>query len=168
MRKLLVLIPGLAAIIFALVVPGTAKATQYNTWRNPEGLCMGVQGGNMTPGTPIIDWTCDGSLNQMWALDGNSGQPGTWLLRNAADSAECLSVFQMETTMRAPLVIWPCKDFTTNQDQRWQIAPLSSSVPIYNWASGLQIVPSGTQGSQLWLWDSRVPYDWTAGNFTNM
>ena len=167
MRKLLMLIAGLAVSALALVVPGTAKATQFNTWANPQGLCMGVQGGNMTPGTAIIDWTCDGSLNQLWALDGNSGAPGSWLFRNAADTTECLSVFQMETTMRAPLVIWPCKDFSINQDQRWTIAPLATTLPIYNWASGLQITPSGGQGSQLWLWDSRVPYKWTAGNFTN-
>lgn len=167
MRKLLMLIAGLAVTALALVVPGTAKATQFNTWMTPDGLCMGVQGGNMTPGTAVIDWTCDGSLNQLWALDGNSGAPGSWLFRNAANTTECLSVFQMETTMRAPLVIWPCKDQSNNQDQRWTIAPLATTLPIYNWASNLQIVPSGGQGSQLWLWDSRIPYNWTAGNFTN-
>lgn len=169
MRKLLIIIAGLAAPVLALVVPGTAQATQYNTWTNPQGLCMGVQGGNMTPGTAIIDWTCDGSLNQRWALDGNSGAPGTWLFRNAANTTECLSVFNMETTTRAPLVIWPCKDPSNNQDQRWSLAPLSASIPIINSASNLQIVPSlGAQGSQILLWDSRIPYDWTAGNFTNM
>ena len=60
------------------------------------------------------------------------------------------------------LVIWPCKDVSINQDQRWSIA--STNAPIYNWASGLQILPSGGQGSQIWLWDSRVPYDWKAAN----
>ena len=123
---------------------------------------MGVQGGNMTPGTAIIDWTCDGSLNQLWTADPFSGATGAYLLRNAANPTECLSVFQKETTMRAPLVIWPCKDVSDNQDQRWSIA--STIAPIYNWASGLQILPSGGQGSQIWLWDSRVPYVWRAAN----
>ena len=164
MRKLLILIAGLAVTTLALVVPGTAKATQFLTWSNPDGLCLGVQGGNMTPGTPIIDWTCDGSPNQLWGFDSNSGASGSDLIRNAADPTECLSVFQMETTMRAPLVIWPCKDQSNNQDQRWNIAAIAS-VPIYNWASGLQILPSGGQGSQIWLWDSRVPYKWTPAGF---
>jgi len=168
MRKLLILIAGLAATTLALVVPGTAKATSFNTWANPSNLCLGVYGGDMTPGTAIIDWTCDGSLNQLWALDPNSGAPGSYLFRNAANTSECLSVFQMETTMRAPLVIWPCKDQSSNQDQRWNVAVGAGTAPIYNWASGLQILPSGGQGSQIWLWDSRVPYKWTAGSFTNM
>src|SRR5215472_18557620 len=132
MRKLLMLIAGLAVTTLALVVPGTAKAAQFNTWANPDGLCMGVQGGNMTPGTAIIDWTCDGSLNQLWTADPFSGATGAYLLRNAANPTECLSVFQKETTMRAPLVIWPCKDVSDNQDQRWSIA--STIAPIYNWA----------------------------------
>jgi hypothetical protein len=167
MRKLLILIAGLAVTTLALVVPGTAKATQFNTWTNPDGLCMGVQGGNMTPGTAIIVWTCDGSLNQLWALDANSGANGAYLFRNAANTTECLSVFQMETTMRAPLVIWPCKDVSNNQDQRWDIPPLATTLPLRNWASNLVITPSAGFGSQLWLWDGRVNYPWTAGNFTN-
>ena len=169
MRKLLILITGLAATTLALVFPGTANATQFNTWSTfSSRLCMGVQGGNMTPGTAIIAWTCDGSLNQLWTADSNSGQTGYYLFRNAADTTECLSVFQMETTNGAPLVIWPCKDQSSNQDQRWQVPPFTNIFPLRNWASNLQIVPSGGQGSQLWLWDSRVPYNWTAHNFTNI
>ena len=168
MRKLLIFIAGLAATALALAVPGTAKATQFNTWQTPQGLCMGVQGGNMTPGTAIIDWTCDGSLNQLWTEDPNSGQPGYYLIENAANTTECLSVFQMETTNGAPLVIWPCKDQSSNQDQRWQ-APLFTNIfPLRNSASNLQVVPSGGQGSQLGLWDSRIPFYWDAADFTNM
>lgn len=171
MRKLLMLIAGLAATTLALVVPGTAKAAVFNTWSTFNGaLCMGVQGGNMTPGTAVIAWTCDGSLNQQWTADPNSGQPGYYLIENAANTSECLSVFQMETTNGAPLVIWPCKDQSSNQDQRWSIVPLETNImPLRNSAApSLQIVPSGGQGSQLGLWDSRIPFYWVAYNFTNM
>ena len=51
MRKLLVLITGLAvAAAVALAVPGSASAAQYNVFQTEDGLCMGVQGGNMNPG----------------------------------------------------------------------------------------------------------------------
>lgn len=71
--------------------------------------------------------------------------------------------------MGAPLVIWPCKDQSSNQDQRWQVPPFTNIFPLRNSASNLQIVPSsGGQGSQLGLWDSRIPYNWTAYDFTNM
>jgi ricin-type beta-trefoil lectin protein len=170
MRRIFILITGLAVTALALVVPGTANATQFNTWSTfSSRLCMGVQGGDMTPGTAIIAWACDGSLNQLWTADSNSGQTGYFLFRNAADPTECLSVFQMETTNGAPLVIWPCKDQSSNQDQRWA-APLFSTIfPLSNSAApNLQVVPSGGQGSQLGLWDSRIPYNWVAANFTNM
>lgn len=102
---------------------------------------MGVMGGNMTPGTAIITWACDGTSNQFWEFDTNSGAPDTFLLRNSANPSECLSVFQKATYVGAPLVIWPCKGFDDNQDQRWSRSDFPSA-PIYNFNSGLQIRPS--------------------------
>jgi hypothetical protein len=52
----------------AIAHPGIAKAATYNEWQTTGGLCMGVQGGNMAPGTPIIIWACDGSNNQFWGM----------------------------------------------------------------------------------------------------
>jgi hypothetical protein len=165
MRKLLVLITGLAvAAAVALAVPGSASAAQYNVFQTEDGLCMGVQGGNMTPGTVIITWTCDESLNQFWSMDSNSGASGYWLLRNGANPNECLSVFQKATYVGAQLVIWPCKAFNDNQDQRWSIAD-AHSVPILNFNSGLEILPSGSQGSAVVQWVNRVPYNWTFNDF---
>jgi hypothetical protein len=167
MRKLLVLITGLAvAAAVALAAPGSASAAQYNVFQTEDGLCMGVQGGNMNPGTVIITWTCDDSLNQFWSMDWNSGSPNYFLLRNGANPNECLSVFEKATYFPANLVIWPCKAFNDNQDQRWFI-PDAHSVPIYNFNSGLQILPSGPQGSAVVQWDGRVPYDWTFNDFVD-
>ncbi len=167
MRKLCVLIAMLAATAVALAVhPGIAKAATYNKWLTRDGLCMGVQGGNMTPGTAIIAWTCDGSPNQSWALDANSGAPNYFLMRNEANPSECLSVFQMATYNGAPLVIWPCKDFSDNQDQRWSLAAAPSGIIndfiVYNFNSGLLMLPLGSQGSQVVQWDGRAQYVWTS------
>ena len=168
MRKIRLLIAGLAVTAVALAVahPGTAKAANYTEWVTTDGLCMGVQGGNMAPGTTIITWACDGTNNQFWAMDFNSGAPNTFLLRNLANSSECLSVFNKALYLGAPLVIWPCKAFNDNQDQRWQRAD-AFSVPIYNFNSGLQILPSGSQGSAIVQWDGRVPYPWKAMGLVN-
>lgn len=167
MRKLRALIAGLAAIAIALAValtvPEVAKAASYNEWQT-NGLCMGVQGGNMTPGTAIITWACDDSLNQFWGLDTNSGAPNYFLLRNEADPSECLSVFQKSANIGAPLVIWPCKAVSDNQDQRWSLATAPSTV-IHNFNSGLQIVSSNTQGSAVVQWDIRIPYFWMPMDF---
>jgi hypothetical protein len=173
MRKLRVLIAGLAVTAAAgLVHPGIARATDYNEWKTEDGLCMGVQAGNVVAGTAIISWACDGTSNQSWAIDTRSGAPNTYLIRNESNPNYCLSVFAKATYMGAPLVIWPCKDFSDNQDQRWSFTnvpniPIENapSTPIYNANSGLQILPSGPQGSQIVQWDGRVPYYWAPRAF---
>jgi hypothetical protein len=169
MRKLrlfIALIAGLGATAAALAHPGIAKATDYTEWTTPDGLCMGVTGGNMGPGTAVITWACDGTDNQFWAMDPNSGAPNTFLLKNLADPTECLSVFNKAQYLGAPLVIWPCKDVSDNEDQRWSRANLPKA-PIYNFYSGLQILPSGPQGSAVVQWDGRVPYSWTPMGLKN-
>jgi hypothetical protein len=166
LRLLIALMAGLAVAALALANAGTAKASNYTEWVTPDGLCMGVTGGNMTPGTTIITWNCDGTNNQFWAMDFNSGSPNTFLLRNLADPTQCLSVFNKATYLGAPLVIWPCKAFSDNQDQRWSRAT-AFSAPIYNFNSGLQVLASGSQGSAIEQWDGRVPYSWTAVGLRN-
>lgn len=169
-RRLIALAAGLAAAAAVLAHPGIAKAANYNVWQGTDGLCMGVQGGNMTPGTPIISWRCDGTNNQFWGMDTNSGAPNTFLLRNLANPSECLSVFEEATYLDAPLVIWPCKAFSDNADQRWSRAD-TVSAPIYNFNSGLQILPGGFmppgQGAAIVQWDGRVPYSWTGSEFVS-
>ena len=159
LRLLIALMAGLAVTVLALASMGTAKAANYTELVTTDGLCIGVTGGNMTPGTTVITWACDGTNNQFWAQDFNSGAPNTFLLRNLADPTQCLSVFNKALYLGAPLVIWPCKAFSDNQDQRWSRAD-AFSVPIYNFNSGLQVLPSGSQGSAVEQWDGRVPYPW--------
>lgn len=166
MRKLSVLIAGVAVTAAAaLAHPGIAKATTYNEWQTENGLCMGVQGGDMTPGTAIITWACDGTPNQHWALDSFSGAPNTFLLRNEANPNECLSVFEKAMYLGAPLVIWPCKDFSDNQDQRWSVADAPSTF-IINFNSGLMILPWGSgEGAAVVQWDGRAQYLWAPADF---
>jgi hypothetical protein len=166
LRLLIALIAGLAlAVALAVAHPGIAQAyAQYNEWTTPDGLCMGVQGGNMTPGTAIISWTCDDSNNQFWGMDFNSGAPNYFLLRNLANPSECLSVLNKATNIGAPLVIWGCKKVSDNQDQRWQRAD-AYSVPIFNFNSSLQILPSGGKGSVIEQWDDRIAYPWVGMDF---
>lgn len=166
MRKLRRLIAGLAVTAAALAVahPGIARAAVYNEWQTEDGLCMGVMGGDMEPGTAIITWACDGTSNQFWEFDTDSGAPNTFLLRNSASPGECLSVFQKATYVGAPLVIWPCKGFNDNQDQRWSRSDFPHD-PIYNFNSGLQIVPSGPQGSAVVQQDLGTLYFWADTDF---
>jgi galactose oxidase len=166
MRKLRVLIAGVAVTAAAaLVHPGIAHATTYNEWQTENGLCMGVQGGDMTPGTAIITWACDGTPNQHWTLDWFSGASNYFLLRNEANPNECLSVFEKAQYLGAPLVIWPCKDFSDNQDQRWSVSNAPSTF-IINYNSGLMVIPNGSgQGATVMQWDGRAQYYWSPADF---
>jgi hypothetical protein len=168
MRKLPLLIAALAVTVTtALAYPGTAKADIFNEWHPPfaNGQCMGVAGGNMTPGTPIIDWQCDNSLNQLWGLDLNSGTQNAYLLRNERNHSECLSVDQKSTNVGAHLVIWPCKSVSDNQDQRWIIADAPTAA-IINFNSGLQILPGGDRaGAEILQGTNQVPFLWVRDDF---
>jgi hypothetical protein len=168
MRKLRVLIAGLTVTTAALAVavPGTAKAANYNNWITANGLCMGVMGGNMNPGTAIISWPCDNSLNQDWSMDTNSGAPNTYLLRNGRDHTECLSVLNKSINPNAPLVIWPCKSNNDNQDQRWYIAD-APQTQIINFNSQLQIAPAGGQGWPIEQWNGRASVLWSPIDFVS-
>ena len=171
MRKLSVLIAGLA-VAAALAVPGTAYAANYNEWLTGNGFCMGVQGGDnqvvaYNP-APIITWACDGTSNQFWSEDFNSGAAGYVLLRNGANPNECLSVLQMSQNIGAQLVIWQCKDPSQNQDQRWSIAD-APTTSIINYNSGLMAIPSGSgQAANIVQWDIRVQYNyWSRADFVS-
>jgi hypothetical protein len=72
MRKLQrVLVVGLAVIVAAVAVPGTAMANATTKiWKNyGSNLCLGVAGGKMQDGTAIIAWGCNGASDQTWTLD---------------------------------------------------------------------------------------------------
>jgi hypothetical protein len=169
MRKLSVITAGLAVAAAALAVPGTARAANYNEWQTGNGLCMGVQGGDskVVANNPaaIITWACDGTSNQFWSEDLNSGAAGYVLLRNGANPKECLSVLQMSQNLGAQLVIWQCKDPSQNQDQRWAIADAPTSLFI-NYNSNLIAVPLGSgQGANVVQGDGRAQYHWSRADF---
>jgi hypothetical protein len=171
MRKLSVLTAGLA-VAAALAVPGTAHAANYNEWLTGNGFCMGVQGGDnqvvANNPAPIITWACDGTSNQFWSEDFNSGAAGYVLLRNGANPNECLSVLQMSQNIGAQLVIWQCKGPSQNQDQRWSIAD-APTTSIINYNSGLMAIPSGSgQAANIVQWDIRAQYNyWSRADFVS-
>jgi hypothetical protein len=73
-------------------------------------------------------------------------------------------VFEKAQYLGAPLVIWPCKNFSDNQDQRWSVANAPSTF-IINYNSGLMMIPSGPQGSDIIQWDGRAQYYWSPMDF---
>src|SRR5262249_36987218 len=100
--------------------PAGANPTGTRFVNANSGKCLGVQDGNMTPGTAVVQFTCNGHPDQVWNSDyttfANEYPAGYALLRNAQDSSKCLGVWQGGAFDGAQLVIWNCND---HPDQEW-------------------------------------------------
>ncbi len=94
-----------------------ADAGWWN-WRNVgSGKCLGVTGGNMSNGTRIVQWDCNGHDDQYWAAVG-LGDGSYYELRNKANSSKCLGVDASSGNEGAWLLIWDCNGHT---DQLWTV-----------------------------------------------
>jgi hypothetical protein len=168
---------GLAVVVgsvaTAVVVPASAAIPPSGSrliWPNLDtGFCLGVQAGNVTNGTPIIVWDCNGNADQTWTVESVNGDGSApFLLRNGVNRNKCLSVAGQRTDNGAPLVIWDCKPFGW-RDQRWilvdgYLAP--SCTNIYNENSVSAVI--GVQGGStqrgarviLWRWLGHANQEW--------
>jgi len=76
---------------------------------NGNSMCMGVSGGVMTNGRPVIQWPCNGHDDQYWQWDG--GNPH--VLKDFKDPTKCLDGSGQFHT--GPLVINTCNGSTYQQ-----------------------------------------------------
>jgi ricin-type beta-trefoil lectin protein len=149
------LIMGLAVVCVGVAVstPAHADPQPPQQWENWSlKFCIGVAAGNVTNGTIISQWYCNGNTDQGWELDPVTVNGDTWyLFRNATNPNQCLSVANKSKSAGAGLVIWQCKNESDDQDQLWQLSYLPRTpVPlakIFNFNSGMVIVPSSWYAS---------------------
>jgi Ricin-type beta-trefoil lectin domain-like len=81
--------------------PAKAASTFTENWFSEgSGKCLGALGGNMTNGTPVVQWTCNGHPDQMWEIQiVNSIPGGNWTqIQNAQDPSKCLGVLGSATS----------------------------------------------------------------------
>ncbi|HYD79207.1 MAG TPA: ricin-type beta-trefoil lectin domain protein [Paucimonas sp.] len=99
-----------AAGISASVKAGSAYV--FRKLVNGRGKCMDIEGNNMSNGTPIHHWSCQGQITQLWYQDPDG------LLRNKNNPDKCADVHAFGTGNGSKLVIWDCND-KTNQRFSW-------------------------------------------------
>ena len=126
-RSALACAAALATVAFTAwlsPLPAKANTLDLSTWTDlNSGKCLGVYGGNMTNGTSIVQWTCNGNPDQTWEVQTVSGTPGnpTWTqIQNYQDPSKCLGVYGSGTSVPTNLVIWDCNG---HADQEWQFVP---------------------------------------------
>jgi len=131
MRKLMM---GLALVAAFLAVGSPASAEDIHSsgpWFNVHSnLCLGVQGGNMTNGTRIIQWPCNDHPDQNWNI-AVPEELNLQLIRNGQDSNKCLAVAGNSDDKGAALIIWDCNS-TPGQLWRQAYHPASGCYVWYN------------------------------------
>jgi hypothetical protein len=120
---------GLATLVVAALLPAPAQAEPVLGWPHVitnlnSGQCLGVYAGDMTNGTPVVQFPCVGHLDQNWAIDTFGGSGGWTRIRNIANQNKCLGVLASGAFDGANLVIWDCNGST---DQLWW---LETSIPV--------------------------------------
>lgn len=153
---------ALSAVTGGLTVSTPATAGRWKMY-GYESLCIGVAGGNMSNGTPIITWNCNGHSDQNWA---EQSQPywgsyvQIWSAGSAAppsSAAECIALANDGSINPGnKAIIWSCSALTT--DQAWEeefVGWDSSGQPCYNFVNKKALDVSG---NKLLLTVSRPPF----------
>jgi hypothetical protein len=68
----------------------------------------------VSPGTAVVQWTCNGHPDQTWVVDAVGG--GWTTIRNSVNQNMCLGVYARGTFDGANLVVWNCNG---SPDQEW-------------------------------------------------
>jgi hypothetical protein len=151
---------GARRVAKAITSPRTSSSLPTFTWQDlNSSKCLGVSGGNMTNGTPIVQFTCNGHPDQQWGViplnDGNFYQ-----FRNGANNNKCLGVPGGSTNSDVQLVIWDC---LSHPDQFWTAIqdPNTGCFVLQNFNSGLVV---GVRGGSLLNSAAVVQFNFLAGH----
>lgn len=148
-RRRIASIVAVAGLAASAVLGGAATASAAVpgafTWVNAKtGKCMAVSGGVMTGGTPVIQWGCNGNIDQYWLEVDYSGAEIYSEFRSAKDPRFCLAVPHDTTQRGVQLIIWPCGG---QLGQFWDPVPvqLGSGVRwlLHNFGTGKYAAVSG-------------------------
>jgi hypothetical protein len=100
----------LLGMIYTPVGDGMAPVTEYPLVRNREsGLCLDIDGGQMSNGRNVLQWTCTGSANQRWIVDEAAGE-----IRSLKDPSFCLDNMG-DVHDGGRIGIWECNDGINQQ-----------------------------------------------------
>jgi hypothetical protein len=105
--------PGSGATVFR------PHITYYLVTARHSGKCLDLDSGLPDDGTPIIQWTCHGRVNQQWRL---SIMARGYYEVSVAQTGKCLGIANKSTADGADVVQLSC-DFV--MDRLWRIVELS-------------------------------------------
>jgi hypothetical protein len=105
-----------------------------------SGLCMDAYQGNMADGTGVVQWACNGGVNQLWSYDDTTG-----MIRSMDDPHFCLDNGGSYAN-GATLIIWTCSG---NNNQRFTFDPAAGTIAVRSYPVEVIDGVGGTSGTQL-------------------
>ena len=123
-----------------------ANAYVFRKLIDGRGKCMDIEGNNMSNGTPVHHWSCQGQVTQQWYQDPDG------LLRSRNNPDKCVDVHAFGTGNGARLVIWDCND-QANQRFSWSGQTLR---PAHAPGKAIDVKDAwwgAVDGQDLHLWD---------------
>jgi hypothetical protein len=140
---------------------GVAPAASLTAfaWRNfHSNKCLGVNGGSMTNGAKIVQYTCNGGADQTW-VPIPMGDGKYYQFRNGANSNKCLAVPGGSFAQNTQLVIWDCG--VGSLDQYWTGA-LTAQYDCYAFFNLNSNLVVGVSGAALTNTAAVVQFGWLA------
>ncbi|WP_315728153.1 MULTISPECIES: jacalin-like lectin [unclassified Bradyrhizobium] len=128
-------------VVYAPVSSGTAPTRQALRLVNrSSSLCMDVSGGTIADGTAVIQWSCNGGVNQTWSYDDQTG-----MIRSMADPHYCLDNNGTYGD-GAQLIIWTC---TGNNNQRFKYDSSAGTIAVRSYPTEVIGMNGTSLGNQL-------------------
>lgn len=89
----------------------------YTIKNHVNNLCLDVKDGGTTPGTDVIQWTCNGKVQQQWKLE--SVKEGYFRLRSMVGNKDlCLDLEGGKASPGTNIDVWTCNDLFA---QNWSV-----------------------------------------------
>jgi hypothetical protein len=134
-RTALVLLGALAMVVSTgppgYAAPGSAAIgirphiTYYLVTARHSGKCLDLDSGRPDDGTPIIQWSCHGRVNQQWRL---TLMARGYYAVSVAQTGKCIGVANASLADGADVVELPC-DFQV--DRLWRISEVSDGYLLF-------------------------------------
>jgi hypothetical protein len=135
------IVGGTTTISYADIDFGNSTGAYYKLVNVNSGKDLGVWAADLLDGQNVVQWTDNGSADQLWHLTDLGNGYDTLLDKN---SGRALGVWQASTASGASAVQWVQNGGT---DQQWQVVAVGSNYKLVDRNSGLALSVSGASTS---------------------
>ncbi|MEV6537979.1 RICIN domain-containing protein [Streptomyces sp. NPDC051665] len=135
------IVGGTTTISYADIDFGNSTGAYYKLVNANSGKALGVLGADLLDGQNVVQWTDNGSADQLWHVTDVGSGYSTLLDKN---SGRALGILAASTSTGANAVQWVQN---SGNDQQWQVVAVGSNYKLVNRNSGLALGVSGASTS---------------------